>query len=149
MMMQRRLLHKPTHTLMPPEVIQPWKPPLTPQMMPLANHMLMLGPVRRHMSAKIAPFGIQKLAADMAVGLIRAGMGRKVFVQDLFVHKGLLAAREGAFEGAVFFGLGAGEVFLGNVPCQSGFGGEGGGGAAGPGALQRAFGGVYGFDVFA
>ena len=69
-MMQRRLLPKLATPFMPPEVIQSWKPPLAPQMMPLANHVLMLRLMTRHMPLEITAFGIQPLLADVTIHFV-------------------------------------------------------------------------------
>ncbi len=87
MMMQRGLLEKLTARLMPPQIIQPRKSPLTSQMVKLADHMLMLRLMACHVPFKVTSLGIQPLLADVAVHLISVVAAGDVVVAHLLVHE--------------------------------------------------------------
>ena len=148
MVMQCRLLPELTTIFVPSQVIQPWKPSLATQMMPLADHVLVLRPMTRHVSAKVAALAVQPLPADVAVRLILARVGGGMVSEDLFIHEGLGAAGEGAFEGPRLVCLRSGQVLLRDVASKGSFGRESGV-TAGPGAYSNAFRAVDSFEVFA
>ena len=104
-----RLLSKFTTRLVSPQIIQPRKPPLTPQSMELTQRMLMLGSVRRHVSFEIAAFAVEVHLADGTVHLVATVVSRHVLVADVLVREGFGTVGECAFEGA--FG-GVGMVFV-------------------------------------
>jgi hypothetical protein len=72
-MMHRRFLTELATALVPPQIIQPWKPSLASQMMPLTYQMLMLRSVARHVSPEIAAFGIEECVADVAPRFVAVG----------------------------------------------------------------------------
>jgi hypothetical protein len=69
--------------------------------MKLAQHVLMLRFMRRHMSFEIGPFAIQVNFADRAVHLIPTVVSGDVFVADVLMHEGFVTAGEGAREAGV------------------------------------------------
>jgi hypothetical protein len=104
-------LPKLTTRLMPPQIIQPREPPFTTQVVKLAQHMLMLGPVRGHVALKVAALAIEVDAADWAEHLVAAVVRGHVLVADVLVLEGFGAVGECAFEGA-FGGGGMQMVFV-------------------------------------
>jgi hypothetical protein len=116
MMMESSFLTPFAARLMPPQIIQPGKPPLTPQMVELADHVLMLRPVTGHVPLEVAPFGVQPLLADVTEHFIAVVAAGDVLVADLLVHEGLGAGGVGAFEGAIGVEEWGVEVFFRDVP---------------------------------
>ena len=96
-----RLLPKLTTRLMSSQIIQSRKPSLAPHPMILAQHMLVLRSMRRHMSFKVAAFTVEVDLADGTIHLVAAVVARHVLVADVLVSKGLRAVRQCAFEGSL------------------------------------------------
>ncbi len=99
---QSGLLSKLATSLMPAQIIEAGKPPLTPQTVELAQHMLVLGSVRGHVAFEIATLAVQILSADVTVHLVALVAACHVLVADLLVHEALKTAGERAFERASF-----------------------------------------------
>lgn len=116
MMVHRSLLAIFAAPLMSPQVVQSRKPSLAAQMVPLADEMLVLRFVARHVPSEVGSFGVQELIADMAVSLVLTGMRGEMRHQHLLVHERLGASGESAFERpAVVVGVGSGEMLLRDV----------------------------------
>lgn len=95
---QCSFLSKFTASLVAPQIVQPGESPLTTQTMELAQHVLMLRAMCRHVALEIRSFAVQKLAADVTVHLVPIVRGCDVLVAHLLVHERLGTARECAFE---------------------------------------------------
>ena len=80
------------------QVVQTRKTSLATQMVPLAYQMLVFRTVGGYVPSKVRAISVEKLIAYMTISLVLARMGRQMRQQDLLVHEGLGAAREGAFE---------------------------------------------------
>lgn len=127
MVVHRSLLAIFAASFMSPQIVQSRKPSLTAQMMPLADEMLVLRLVTRHVSSEVGAFGVEELIADMAVSLVLPGMRGEVRHQDLLVHERLGASGESAFErAALIVGVGSGEMLLGDVTGERCRGAEAG-----------------------
>lgn len=171
---QRRPLAKLTARLVASQIVEPREFSLTAEMLVLAFHVFVLGPVRGHMAAEIGAFAVEPLVADRAVHAVAARVRGQMVVADLLVGEGFAAAGVRAFPGEFFGEVGRGrvegaagvggggvcrdgclrggvywcKVFFADVAGQGGFGAKGGGAVA-PAAGYRAFGAEVGvFDVF-
>lgn len=98
---QRSPLAKLATRLVAAQIIHPGEAALAAQTVELAERVLVLGPVRRHVPLEIRPLAVQVLAADVAVHLVAVVARRHVLVAHLLVHERLGAARERAFERAL------------------------------------------------
>jgi len=146
---QRRSLAKLATHLVSPEVVEPGESALAAQFVELADHVLMLGPVRRHVSLEVRPLTVEVLAADVAVHLVAVVARRHVLVAHLLVHERLRTAEKRALEWALGVGGGVSvgrrrgrghgrQMFLRDVPSQRGFGCEVGRVAVLPAAFHDA-----------